>query len=69
MVKISKYPPREDWANIIARPHIDYSQLFDTVKNILDDVRQNGNRAVAAYSEQFDKAVLNHFAVTKDEMN
>jgi histidinol dehydrogenase len=69
MVKIIKYPPREDWAKIISRPAVDHSQLFDTVKNILEDVRQNGDRAVAAYSEKFDGVILSHFTVTPEEMD
>ena len=69
MVKIIKYPSRQDWAEIIARPVIDHSHLFDDVKKILDDVRLNGDRAVAACCEKFDKAVLKQFAVSSDEIN
>ena len=69
MVKIIKYPSREAWAEIIARPAMDHSHLFDGVQKILDDVRLNGDRAVAAYCEKFDKAVLKRFAVSPDEIS
>jgi len=69
MVKIIKYPSREDWDEITARPAMDHSHLFDDVKKILDDVRLNGDRAVALYCEKFDKAVLNQFTVSPNEMN
>jgi len=66
-MEVIKYPPREDWARIITRPVLDCSHLFGFVKNILEDVRHNGDKAVAAYSKQFDKADLENFTVTLHE--
>ena len=68
-MKVIKYPPREEWGKIIARPAIDHSHLFESVKNVLEDVRINGDKAVAAYSERFDKVVLTDFAVSDAEMD
>ena len=67
-MQIIKYPPREDWEKIITRPAFDYSNLFEYVKDILEDVKQNGDKAVAAYCETFDKVKLNDFAVTSAEI-
>ncbi|MDR1172122.1 MAG: histidinol dehydrogenase [Bacteroidales bacterium] len=67
-MEIIKYPARDQWKKIIARPAINNSHLFEFVKNIMEDIRLNGDKAVAAYSKKFDKAVLDHFAVTPDEM-
>ena len=66
-MEILKYPPREDWDKIIARPVIDHSPLFESVKNILEDVRLNGDQAVAVYSAKFDKVVLNSYKVSPKE--
>ena len=68
-MKIIKYPPREDWTKITARPVVDHSNLFESVKTVLEDVRLNGDKAVAEYGKRFDKVVLNSFAVTADEIN
>jgi histidinol dehydrogenase len=68
-MEIIKYPARGDWKKIIARPAIDNSHLFESVKNILEDIRLNGDKAVTTYSEKFDKVALDHFAVTPDEMD
>ncbi|MDR1155900.1 MAG: histidinol dehydrogenase [Bacteroidales bacterium] len=68
-MEIIKYPARDQWKKIIARPVIDNSHLFESVKNILENVRLNGDKAVKVYSEKFDKAVLDCFAVTPDEMD
>jgi histidinol dehydrogenase len=43
------------------------SQLNSTVAAILDDIRQNGDKAVMAYEEKFDHARLQSLAVTQEE--
>ena len=68
-MQIIKYPSRQDWKKIVERPAFDYSRLFDYVKNILDDVRFNGDKAVAAYGEKFDKVSLKNFEVTSAEID
>jgi len=68
-MEVFKYPAREDWSKIFARPLFDHSSLFDTVNNILEDVKRNGDKAVASYSEQFDKVVLENFAATPHEID
>ena len=50
-MKIYKYPSRKEWAQIIARPHIDAKELAGMVKNILDDVKANGDEAVKRYEK------------------
>ena len=67
-MKIIIHPPREDWEKIITRPAIDHSSLFESVKNILDDVRLNGDKAVIHYCEKFDKVTLNSFEVSQKEI-
>jgi len=68
-MEIIKYPPRKEWAKIIVRPVIDHAHLFESVKNILEDVRLNGDKAVATYGKQFDKVELDDFLVTPDEID
>ena len=68
-MEIIKYPPREDWKKVMTRPDMDHSSLFGTVKNILDDVRLNGDSAVAHYCAEFDKVVLNSLEVSSEELD
>jgi len=68
-MKTIRYPSRDDWEKIIARPVIDNSHLFDLVKGVLEDVRVNGDKAVATYTEKFDKALLKHFEVMPEEID
>ena len=67
-MQIIKYPSPEDWKKIIERPAIDYSQLFALAKDILEDVRQNGDKAVAVYGERFDKVSLKNFEVSPHDI-
>lgn len=66
-MQVYKYPPREQWAELLARPVFDSSQLFDTVQQILSDVQKNGDKAVRNYTAKFDKVNLESFEVTKEE--
>ena len=51
------------------RPHLDVSQLNATVESVLKDVHQNGDKAVIAYEEKFDHAILSSLAVTETEID
>lgn len=67
-MNIIKYPSVAEYAAICERPHLDVSQLNATVAGVLADVKANGDKAVMAYEEKFDKAVLTQLAVTEEEM-
>ena len=68
-MKIYKYPSRKEWAQIIARPHIDAKELAGMVKNILDDVKANGDEAVKRYEKKFDHAELSSLSVSQFEID
>ncbi len=62
-----EYPDRKTWASITDRPRLDVSQLTNTVKEVLDDVRLHGDAAVKKYEEKFDHAVLQSIQVSEEE--
>ena len=68
-MQIIRYPAKEQWRNIVERPHIDASQLSATVTAVLDDVRLKGDEAVRIYEEKFDRVSLTSFAVTDEEID
>ncbi|MEE3416002.1 MAG: histidinol dehydrogenase, partial [Prevotella sp.] len=67
-MNIIKYPAKEDWKEIVKRPHLDLSQLNTTVEAVLGDVKNHGDAAVKRYEEKFDHAHLDHLAVTEEEI-
>lgn len=66
-MEIIRYPSREEWASIAKRPTLDVTSLFDTVRSVLDDVRNNGDDAVRRYEEKFDKVLLSELVVSESE--
>jgi sulfopropanediol 3-dehydrogenase len=52
----------------VVRPEEDVSALQQTVREILDAVRKEGEAAVRRYSEKFDKWAPESFKVSEDEI-
>ena len=67
-MKVIKYPAKEEWSEIVKRPHLDVSQLNATVEGVLDDVKNHGDEAVKRYEEKFDHAHLDTLAVAEAEI-
>ena len=59
---------RNQWPELLKRPALQVESLFDTVRTILDRVKADGDRAVLAYEEQFDRVKLSSLAVGEEEM-
>ena len=41
---------------LLQRPRIDFTSIFDAVRPIVDSVRERGDEAVLEYTERFDRA-------------
>lgn len=68
-MNIIKFPNKEDWSNILARPVFDNSSLLQTVRGVLQDVRVRGDEAVKEYELKFDKVQLSSLQVSKEEID
>lgn len=62
------YPDKAEWTDILRRPALNTETLRDTVKEVLDRVKAEGDKAVIEYEERFDKVKLDSLAVTEAEM-
>lgn len=67
-MEIIKYPSKEEWVSLVKRPALDVTTLFDTVRTVLDEVRQEGDVAVRRYEEKFDKVTLTDLQVSQAEI-
>ena len=63
------YPRREEWKEIVERPHLDVSQLTATVRSVLDDIKARGDEAVKEYELKFDRVQLESLSVSQAEMD
>ena len=67
-MQIVKKPSRQEWPELLKRPEIDTTSLFGTVGEVLENIRQNGDRAVIDYELKFDKVQLSSLQVTEEEI-
>ena len=66
-MNIITYPERSTWNELLKRPVMNTDTLRDTVLEILNRVRTEGDRAVMEYEEKFDKVTLQSLAVSEQE--
>ncbi len=63
-----KYPTKATWFSLLKRPENDVTELFGTVRAVLDDVRQSGDDAVRRYTKKFDGVELSEMQVSEEEI-
>ncbi|MDD2524835.1 MAG: histidinol dehydrogenase [Bacteroidales bacterium] len=68
-MKTYKYPSETVWGELLSRPMMDTSALFDTVRSILNDVKKEGDAAVLRFEEQYDTVRLASLKVTQEEID
>ncbi|MDR0835564.1 MAG: histidinol dehydrogenase [Tannerella sp.] len=68
IVQTYKYPEKSEWAALQCRPEKDVSTLFETVQTVLNDIKNEGDKAVRRYSERFDKVFVEKTEVTAEEI-
>jgi histidinol dehydrogenase len=62
-------PDRKEWPKILQRPYIDNSAVLQSVQTIMNEVKQNGDKALRQFSKQFDRVAINDITVSEDEIN
>ena len=67
-MRIIRNPQRDQWQQIVERPHLDVSQLNQTVSQVLADIRERGDEAVREYEQKFDHVTLSSLRVTDEEI-
>ena len=66
MILISN-PDKSQWQEILKRPVMNTENLFDTVRSVIDRVKEEGDPAVLDYEEKIDKVMLASLAVAEEE--
>src|SRR3712207_1741502 len=67
-MKLIKYPHRETWSELLRRPVMNTECLFDAVRDIINKVRREGDRALLEFEAIFDNVSLPDLSVTKEEL-
>ena len=69
MIEIIDNPARSEWAPLLRRPQIERSVIGERVASILDEVRRDGDRALAALTERIDGIRLSSIPVSQHEID
>lgn len=67
-MKVIKYPSKEKWDDLLKRPSLNVESLRETVSQVLERIRTEGDVAVLDYEKQFDKVSLSALQVTSEEL-
>jgi histidinol dehydrogenase len=68
-MEIVNNPRRKEWAKLLQRPYYDNSAVLQSVQTIMNEVKQNGDKALRQFSKQFDGVAIKDITVSEDEIN
>lgn len=68
-MKTILFPLADKWEALCRRPELDKTDLDETVRTILNRVRNEGDKAIREYSLKFDGISLSDLKVTQVEIN
>ena len=61
-------PDKSEWPEILKRPLFDVSDLYEKTGVVLEEIRKNGDAALKAFTQKFDKIELDSFQVSQQEI-
>ncbi len=67
-MNIVRYPERSQWPDLVKRPALSVSGLYERVQAVLDKVKTGGDAALLDFEEQFDHVRLSSLAVDDKEL-
>ncbi len=65
-MKIIRNPAKETWANLLCRPAPAYKSVRKVVKDILDEVKKDGDKAVRKFENKFSSRDDSNFNLTEE---
>ena len=68
-MKIFSNPNPSNWSDLLKRPTQTVEDIETTVNQIFDDVKRNGDTAIAKYTQLFDGAELKSNSISAIELN
>lgn len=62
------YPDKKEWDEIIKRPTLDVTSLFEIVKEVAEEIKKNGDAGVKKYEKKFGKSSTENLVVSETEI-
>ncbi len=67
-MNLFKFPPKENWSTILARPVFEQTSLQESVGNMLNEVKTNGDKALIDFTSRFDSVDLSVLQASDEEI-
>lgn len=67
-MKLYSYPSEDQWESLIQRPELPAQNLEGIVGDILNAIKEEGDKAIKMYTAEFDKVVLDEITVSTLEI-
>ncbi|MFC7345178.1 histidinol dehydrogenase [Chryseobacterium zhengzhouense] len=67
-MKISKYPQKETWSELVKRPVLQREKLTELIADIFNEVEKNGDQALIDFNKKFDKVEVKNINVSEEEI-
>jgi len=64
-----KYPQKNDWNTILARPTIELEEMDEVVNQIFKEVKADGDAALRKYTWFYDRVKIDQLAVSQAEID
>tara|TARA_R110001583_G_scaffold43208_2_gene137448 strand:- start:5413 stop:6708 length:1296 start_codon:yes stop_codon:yes gene_type:complete len=64
-----KYPQKNDWNTILARPTIELEEMDEVVNQIFKEVKTDGDAALRKYTWFYDRIKIDELAVSQSEID
>lgn len=68
-MKLYIEPPKNLWGEITKRPEIDNQEIKESVRLIIEEIREKGDASVKKYAKFFDRVDLNSLYVSQEEID
>jgi len=68
-MRIVENPIKKEWPALLQRPSFDANSLLPKVQEVLDTVREKGDKAVKSYTLSFDQVELTSFTINIEQIN
>ncbi|MFB9057696.1 histidinol dehydrogenase [Mariniflexile ostreae] len=68
-MQILNNPNKNQWSEILKRPTQTVGDIEDIVNRVFSDVRKEGDKAIAKYTERFDNVILDNHTITSNELD
>ncbi len=67
-MRISQYPEKNTWSELVKRPVIKREEITEIVEEIFNKVKENGDQALIDFNKKFDGAEVKNINVSQEEI-